>query len=251
MKNEYMRTVELPIRPLRGELNTHVFVAGQNDIPLLRRIPRNNLIIMDSLRHEYNEIAFTGNGGHFRRRTPEEQAQLSVFAAIHGLHVLQYANRYGDKTFDYEFFSEAVTLDQYLPLTSPNKAAALTLELFKDLRKAHSLGLIYGDRWSRNILIFPDNTFCHIDFDLEISGPPALSFDVAQLAYYVLAGGREKVLLPLVHILSMNKGWFDTELLFKFLRGHARHFRRSEKYGGIENETETLIELIKKNKGSR
>ncbi len=244
-----MAYVELPVAPFKGELNTQLFIAGPHATPLLRRIPRENRIIMDSLKHEYNNLGFTQAGGRFRRRSPEEQARLSLFAATHGLNVVPYANQHSEGTYDYPYLQGTTTLDEYLPAASPDKTLFLTLSLFEDMRKAHSLGLIYGDRWSKNILVWPDNTFRHVDFDLEIYGPPAVSFDVAQLAYYVLAGGKEKVLNPLVYILSMNENWFDVELVIQFLKGHARHFRKSQKYGGIENETDTLIELIKKRKG--
>lgn len=238
-----MNFLETRDRPLTGELNTNLLVKDASGRSLLKRIPKENPHILRSIEHEYHNIGFTDNGGRFRRRTPEEQVFFVRSAALKGLKVLPPTATEGEVSY-LPYFHRAKTLDEFLPSATRDQAVFVTYQLFEDIWKAHNLGIIYGDRWSRNILVSPDFNITHIDFDIEISGPPAREFEVAQLAYYTLCGGREKVITALAQILAYNGRKLSGRLIAQFLRGHARHFRNSSRYGGIEAETDTVIELI-------
>ena len=84
----------------------------------------------------------------------------------------------------------------------------------------------------------------HVDFDLELEGPPAVEFEVAQIAYYTLSAGKE-IIIPILAKLLSDRQWFDFSKVRRFLRGHAIHFNNT-RYGGIIDETETLISLVDK-----
>lgn len=228
---------------LKGELNINRFLQTPNNAIVLERFPRRNKPIMESIAHEYNEIGFTGQGGRFRRRTIEEQSHFTRLAASLGLHVLQSTN---EGMNYYPFIKNAQTLDNYLPLASPKNTAKVVYESFDDLRRAHDHDIIYGDRWPKNILILPNAQILHIDFDIALSGPCAKEFEVSQLTYYTLCAGKEKVIPQLAEELHLGSNRHDFNLVDKFLQGHARHFANDEKYGGMENETKTLIGLVHK-----
>lgn len=241
-----MRLVELEKNPLVGELNINKLVASPSGLVLLKRTPKENKHILRSIAHEYNNIGFTNAGGKFRRRTPEEQAKFTEYAAIQGLRVVPPIIKDGNITY-FRFLNQAKTLDNYLFEATEDETTQTVYQLFNDLWKAHNRsGIIYGDRWSKNILVDPHAGVMHIDFDIEISGRPAKELDIAQIAYYILCGGREKAIGLLTHILSHSEGWFNPTLVDQFLRGHARHFHSSQQYGHAEEMTDMLIALSNK-----
>lgn len=94
------------------------------------------------------------------------------------------------------------------------------------------------------MLVDPKFGLVHIDFDLEIFGPTAMELDVAQVAYHTLWAGREQVLPNLANILGKEKDWFYNDNVTKYLRRLARYFSKT-KVGGLEDETEKLIETIR------
>ncbi len=235
---------EIKRDPLIGELNVNRFVKDDKNGLYLQRIPKENRRILTSIQHEYGYMGFNDAGGKFRRRKPSEQFQLTRKAAFAGLRVLPPIDEEGDTTI-YPFFTDAQTLDQYLPQASPEEAERITYQIFDDLRRAHQLGIIYGDRWSHNMLVIPQYGFINVDFDIEISGPPAKELELAQAAYYTLSGGREKVLSMLSQIL-VAKNWFNLDMMETFLQRHSVWFNET-KFGGIQEETGVLIDLLNRN----
>lgn len=241
-----MKFIELEKKPLVGELNTNKLVIGSSGLILLERVPKENKTILGSIANEYHIIGFTDAGGKFRRRTPEEQAKFAEYAALQGLRVVPPIIKEGNTTY-FPFLDQAKTLDKYLPEASDDETAQTIYQLFADMRKAHNeKGVIYGDRWSKNILIDPNAGAMHIDFDIEISGRPAKEFDIAQITYYILCDGREKTVGFLASMLSRSFGWFNPKLVDQFLRGHAKHFRDTKQYGHAEEITDALIGLSNK-----
>lgn len=236
---------ELDRAPLVGAFNANLLVRDRSGGIFLKRVPKENLIICDSIDFEYFETGFNDEGGGYRRRTPEEQARFTRYASNMGLRVLPSVIT--DKRISYTpFLENSPTLDVFLPQASQSDAARVTYQIFDDLRRAHKQAIIYGDRWSKNILVAPNLGAVNIDFDIELSGLPAVEFEVAQAAYYVLCGGREKVMSPLSKILANNTGWFRQDLVEKFLSGHARHFSKDQEYGNVEADVDILIESTKK-----
>ena len=64
------------------------------------------------------------------------------------------------------------------------------------------------------------------------------------MAYYTLSGGKDKVIPILAKMLAI-KGWFRIPIVEGFLRRHARWFNET-RFGGIQDETEVLIDLARK-----
>lgn len=241
-----MNLIELGRPPLEGELNISCFVTMPPGRVGLMRIPKKNDIGLKSIAHEYDGVGFTRQGGRFRRRSPQEQTVFIKHAASQGLRVLQPALIDSKGTSYFPFLNQAKTLDNYLPTSTDDELSRTIYELYDDLRKAHKQNIIYGDRWSKNILINPNFGVTNIDFDIEISGKPAKEFEVAQVIYYILLAAKDRSIPLLAEILSKGNDWFDFSLVAGFLQKHALHFLHNPKYGGIENETNTLIELVHK-----
>lgn len=240
-----MKLVELSISPLEGELNVNSFIAGPNSTLLLQKKPKDNPFILRSIAHEYNSIGFINQGGKFRKRAPQEQIRFVEYAASQGLRVLPPTLVSAGIAY-YPFLDQAKTLDDYLPDASDEDLFRTVHQLFSDLKKAHDKNIIYGDRWSRNILVAPGLGVVNVDFDIEISGRPAKEFEVAQAAYYTLSAGKDRIISFLTEILSREDDWFNFALVAEFMQKHAAHFLHSPRYGNIENETDLLLELIKK-----
>ncbi len=244
-----MKFKEIRQAPLVGALNTHIFVEDENGKKYLRRHPKSNLHVMSFIAHEQDFIGFTGIGGKFRRRTPQEQERFTINAVSHGLRVLPptYVDEKGIVYFSY--LSHIQTLDNYLPNTIADESQRVVLQLFNDLQLAHSKGVIYGDRWSENMLIVPTYGLMHIDFDLEIYGNGARELEVAQVVFYTLCGGREKVLPLLANLLGMRNQWFDLRLVEQFTMRLATHFQAHKTYGNAVNDSAILFDIIRAQRG--
>lgn len=225
-----------------GALNVNTLVRAGKEEFLIRH-PFDNPRLFRHLEDEYRLIGFWDAGGRFRRRNSEEQAHFSQKAANMGLRVLPPGLQLGSK-FCYRFLSDAKSLDCYLP-TSGLEAIPAIHQLFNDLWDAHQRGIIYGDRWSQNVLISPKFGPLHIDFDLEILGRFAKDFEVAQLSYYTAIATPSSAILSLAREIA-TPGWFHPELLFRFLRGHVRYFSNSS-YGDHRGIIEELINQISTN----
>lgn len=237
-----MKLIEVP--PLEGALNINHIIRPTKGPLLLQRNPRDNPQILRSIAHEYHFIGFTDLGGKFRRRSFEEQVLFTRHAASQGLHILP-PNFVRKSAAYFPFLRSAATLDDFLPTASQESMAMVMLDLFDDLRTAHKKSIIYGDRWSRNILVLPDSSFLHVDFDIEISGRYAKEFEVAQVLYYTLCAGRERSLPLICRMMAKENRWFDINVVQRFLEGHAIHFINSPKYGSAEALVDSLIEAIR------
>lgn len=229
---------ELDRQPLTGGLNTNYFVQSPGGEALLR-VPRVNKDLFENIAYEYQYIGFTGDGGRVRRRSPQEQFDFSWKAAKAGLMVLPPLAIDG-VNITYPFLHQAQTLDEYLR-SHKNDQDVLVYKLIADLRKAHGLGFVYGDRWAGNMLVHPQFGLVHIDFDLEISGRAAVNLEVAQVAYHVLWAGGDEVLPFLALVLGTQGNWFDFDKTSKYIQGFAK-FLSTTRVGGIEDKTEELIE---------
>lgn len=236
-----MQLLEIQTPPIIGEFNTNYFVRiGEQ--PCLMRIPKRNEDLFQNILDEYRAIGFTGIGGRVRRRSPQEQYVHGRKAAMDGLRVVPPLS-FEHGMIIYPYLEGAQRLDHYLK-DHGDKSGLVMQELVTDLRRAHRLGYVYGDRWSGNILVDQRYGMLHVDFDLEISGPYAPELDVAQVVYHSLWAGREKTFPYLLTLLSRNDHWFDQRVFLHFLGGLSRYFEKTH-VGGIERETGVFIELLK------
>ncbi len=228
---------ELGRQPLTGGLNTNYFVDSQGREALLR-VPRGNKDLFENIVYEYQYIGFTADAGRVRRRSPQEQFDFSWKAAKAGLLVLPPLAIDGDN-ITYPFLSQAQTLDEYFRYHRSDQHV-LIYKLIADLQKAHSLGFVYGDRWSGNMLVDPQLGLVHIDFDLKISGRTAVDLDVAQVFYHTLWAGGDEVLPLLALMLGTSGNWFDFAKTSKYMLGFAKFLSKTP-VGGIGDKTEELI----------
>ena len=232
-------------QPLEGALNVNTFAVDNDGGIFLRRNPKNNSYVWGFISHEQDFIGFKDFGGTFRRRTPHEQSSFTLSAARHGLRVLppSYVDERGRNY--YQFIQGVQNLDEFLPEASDEETGTLVYDLFHDLRRAHTHGFVYGDRWSQNILITPSNGLLHIDFDIEISGPTARELEVASVAFYTLCAGRERVIPLLSTVLSRKDIWFEPRVVEHFMMRLATHFQRHPQYGNAIDDTANLIDVTR------
>ena len=236
-----MKLQEIDRAPLAGEFNTNYFFQQRDNFVLLR-VPKSNPDLFENIVHEYRTIGFTGQGGRVERRSAEGQYEFSRKAAQAGLFVLPPLGLNG-KNVEYPYLTNAQTLDVYLD-SQQSRSSRIIFQLVHDLKRAHSKGFVYGDRWSGNMLVDPKYGLVHIDFDLEISGPTARELDVAQVIYHTLWAGKEQVLPILTNLFGKEDKWFDNVIVIKYLRGLAKYFNKT-KVGGLEHITENFIEIMR------
>jgi len=226
--------------PIEGELNTNEFVKTKYGLVLLKRIPKDNPSILDAIATEYGSIGFFDEGGYFRRRSFQDQLDLSENASFYDLRVLLPIEAI-DQVIYYPYLESAVNYEEFLKSASAEEAEDIVLQEFDDLRSAHNKGIVYGDRWPPNILVIPTIGLVNIDFDIELLGVPAVEFEVAQVVFYTLASGKEKVIQILKSIINQSDGWFNYSLFAKFLKGHGNLFASDPKYGDLRKQITTLL----------
>lgn len=240
-------TTSEKFEPIEGALNTHVIVEYPDGARYLKRYPKNNPYVFGFIAHEQHFLGFTDLGGKFRRRSPKEQEYFTKRAVAHGLRVLppSYIDENGVNY--YRLLSDVQTFDKYLPKATYEQTQKVTLELFNDLRRAHSLGFVYGDRWSENMLVSPKYGLIHIDFDIEILGPASQELEVAQAIFYTLCGGKDNALLSLSSLLRMKQyQWFNFRLVEQFTTKLAIHFKDHKTYGNALNNCITLFDNLQR-----
>ncbi len=236
--------IEIPTAQFIGQLNESVVSrSGPQGLAMLTRHSFPNRHIFDSISDEYHDIGFTQMGGRVRRRTPEEQYSFMRYCAQEGLRVIPPFEIH-QSAIDLPFLEHARTLDVFMADADGASAEKVAHDLLLDMSKAHQKGVVYGDRWSKNMLVDPRFGPMHIDFDLEISGPASADFDLAQMSYYILCGGKGKVIPIIAQFLGRTKSLDSLRKRETFLRGHARHFFERPIYGHVMEETETVIDSM-------
>ncbi|OGK31496.1 hypothetical protein A3F29_04075 [Candidatus Roizmanbacteria bacterium RIFCSPHIGHO2_12_FULL_33_9] len=225
---------------IEGELNINEFVKTQFGLVLLKRVPKDNPQIWDSISVEYGAIGFFEEGGSFKRRSFEEQLHLAEDAAFYQLRVLLPAS-VKNETIYYPFLADALTYDEYLANAAADESVEIVSQLFEDLRSAHTKGIVYGDRWPPNILVTQGEGVVNIDFDIELTGFPAVEFETAQAIFYTLCAGKKDIIPSLVDILISNDGWFNYALVEKFLIGHGNFFATDPKFGDFRKLISRLL----------
>ncbi len=264
-----MRLREVPGMAFEGGMNVNVVVTDDAGRSYLKRYPKSAEQVSKLLKHEHDALGFTNRGGSFRRRSADEQGSFLQRAAGRGLKVLPPAY-IDEKGFTYYRFIEgAQTLEHFLPHASPDEMGHIVHEFFADLRLAHANGIIYGDRWAPNILVVPrvsplknnenihgtirraQSTILHIDFDIELSGPVAREFELAEATFYTLRAGGGRIVLILANILGIdvNVPGFDFKAFVDFLEKFAKLFKKDPKYGSSEKEVVALIAALRTTKG--
>lgn len=123
------------------------------------------------------------------------------------------------------------------------------LSVLHSLTTAHSYGITYGDRWPQNIVLNPDRSFTHIDFDLEIDGPVAKELEMAQILYGTIrdaANKREIVSALYYWLLSSRPQGYDWKLVKNFITAYAEGYQDPSrlKVLKLEHSVKTLVSVI-------
>lgn len=235
--NEAMVWYELDRPPINGELNTHFFVTDGSGSLFLKRVPKENLSLWKQIATEYTETMFLSLGGTFRQRSLAEQVSFSSRASELGLRVLPPAALVDGAAY-YPYLEGALPIKEYFASSEANVPHVVT-QLFNDLRKAHSLEIVYGDRWLPNILVTDTQELVHIDFDIKISGRWAKEFEVAQVIYYTVLAGKESVFPHIIEHIKPDP-WFDPLIVTTFLDA-SLHFFKNTEYGNIDNLISRIV----------
>jgi len=181
------------------------------------------------------------HGNTVRKRSICEQVALSLKARMLGLLVLNDAAE--DRgTMLMPYVDHAESIDRYLAQAEVSEAHRMIRTLYADLRTAHDNGIVYGDRWSDNILVIdsPRPRAVHIDFDLQYEGPDACAMDIGRMTFYLLHAGRDKVRSTIAKALHQRKGSLDMQMVERIVRGHAEHFAQG-RFGGANLDIDALF----------
>ncbi|MBY0539212.1 hypothetical protein K2P56_02105 [Patescibacteria group bacterium] len=228
--------------PLEGALNVHEFVVDELGREFLTRNPKDTTKeIIRKNAHEYHFIGFTDLGGRFRRRTSAEQVQFATNAARQGLRVIPPAYVDEKDVPYYRFLNNAKTIDKFMQEASDADIDRTVYDLFSDLRSAHKKSIVYGDRWTPNMLIAPETGLVHIDFDLEIYGKFTKEFELAGVVYHTLCAGRYRALPTIAKILALNPDWVKPRVFEHFLTRMALFFEKDNFRGNCVKETSILL----------
>ncbi len=87
-----------------------------------------------------------------------------------------------------------------------------------DILHAHSIGVVYGDRWAKNIILHEETEnqsqarISQIDFDLAISGPKSRELEITQFLYSILCCAESPFLAAqCIRDILPNKALFAYE----------------------------------------
>lgn len=195
----------LPRHAIRGEINAHYAYTDDSGEVLLKRVPLSDADVETIIEKENDRWGLSDVGVKLIQRSPDEQAEFERTAAEQGLLVLPSVVDSSEESYR-KFLEKAVTLDEYLQHAKREEADQVLETLFEDIIHAHRLGIVYGDRWPKNILVDPAMGPVNIDFDIRIEGP-AKELELAQVLFYTLAfypTGAVSLLGPILERLTLE-----------------------------------------------
>ena len=231
-------------QPLEGGFNSNYFILDTNNTISLRRVPVSNIDLLENIIFEFRYIGFTGDGGRIGRRSLEEQVDFSVKAQKAGLKVLPA--RINDDNMIMPFINDLRTMDVFLQDKETDELSKVIaiFKVIEDMKRAHNLGFVYGDRWSGNIAILHSGDPLHLDFDIELSGPFAREVDMAQLLYHILWADKEEVTQSFIKgLLFSGLNDYDFSKLTKYLKGFASFFEKTH-VGDMEESLGRLLDSV-------
>lgn len=238
----------------KGSLPKGEWLAVRRPKPLTMRLETDR-----NVRNEYAAVGASALGIDFRLRTLEEQRDFMDLCTSLGLQALEC-----EQLVEGELVTKFVkgrSLSNYVADSSQIKSDTMN-DVLAHLAKAHSMGIVFGDRWAMNTIITPEEDHVEIDFDIELKGEHStmVNFELAQTLYHLLHfanSGREKIVDMIgdiykdtPHILS---GYNQTQMK-DFIEGQGNYFYRKyreegELYEGTippspNNEVRELNDLL-------
>lgn len=220
---------------IHGGLNinrTMLMVVDGVHTSVMQRTPRDELSrakTFDSITAEYEGIGAFSNGVELSLRGMEEQAAFMNSAAAVGLNVPECVHVDANSLVTH--FIRGIPLNKYVQKEGQSEWQVIG-DVLSHMTQAHSLGIVFGDRWTPNTLITNDGQFVEIDFDLELKGEfeATSSFELAQTLFHLLhfAGSNRDEVLEAIKNNYVSRpellSIYSRDKLITFLEGHTNHF---------------------------
>lgn len=231
---------------LQGYLN-YIFVFSDRKGNLYTwRTQKSHPEILPKIHQDLIGTGFLTNGGSYKYRTLEEQANFMNKARQLNLRALSAI--YADKFGILSPFIQGITYHKYLLLGG----ITATKNVLDNLILSHKHNIVYGDRWAKNTIVKQDESIVEIDFDIELTGEIAQEFEIAQLLYHILLfSSRRKEMLKFIgNYLRDNQIKLAQYRIFvveKILSNYASYFAEQPCEGisgGIRQEIAELIKML-------
>lgn len=185
----------------QGFLNTLKFWVDDHGKQYVSRSPNHDRSVSSSnLEEELHLCGFIRSGGSFKYRNNAEQLEFVRHARKKRLNVVPILGEWnGELVLPWiqgvdlhRYLKQDVSLDNLVRVITPALA---------DICHAHHprCQTVYGDRWLKNIMVEEGGRVRHIDFDIDIYGPKAREFEMAQFLYSLVkdTGNTERLLVAL------------------------------------------------------
>lgn len=231
---------------LQGTLNYNFVLSDPDGNLYVWRTPKEHPQIIPIIHQDLIGTGFLINGGSYRYRTIREQVNFMTEACRLQLQNVEAitTNAFGTLLP----FIQGTPYDNYLR----QGGIEATKNVLDNIVTAHRHNIVYGDRWTKNTIVKPDERIVEIDFDIELRGEIAQEFEMAQLLYHILffSSQREKMLDFLKRYFQINQtalAGHDFSMVRTFLSNYANYFQNKTVEGiagGIEQEIAKLIKIL-------
>ena len=181
--SETLHPVDMPVN--QGFLNRIQVWADERGRKYLSRGQNDDPSgVMENLHEEYSFNGLLKKDGAYRFRTPREQLHFVARARKAHLRVVPFVGVIdGDLVMPLIAGSD---MKAHVNAVKNERALLYAMRpVLNDITTAHAptRNVVYGDRWLKNILVGRSGAIHHVDFDIEISGPFAREYEVAQFLY--------------------------------------------------------------------
>ncbi len=227
---------------LQGGLNINRQYVDAEGRSYLHRAPKERGVVVDSMLFSYHTIGFTAHGGAFRYLDTAEQLDKMDYMHRLGLKTIVPIVAEGEEMV--VPFLEGEMLQKYL---QGGKTRILP-DVLDHMVHAHDQGVIFGDRWTSNTLVSPEEDFTEIDFDVELTGKSAKEFELSQFLYHAIlfSKSRPQMIGLLDNYFSQRRREtksYDKTTIAAFLQGHLDVYD-GQVYDGSVNNIREEVEQV-------
>lgn len=229
-------------------------LLGQSAAKLAIRRPKGHKersVTEMEIEEEYRNVGALNQGVGFRLRTPQEQMDFMNSSTSFGLKTLECRMLVGNEMVTE--FVEGTPLDQYV---QQDPDPAVVNNVLTHLTQAHSVDVVFGDRWGPNTLVKPDGDHVELDFDVELLGGSTKikTFELAQMLYHMVHFARHNR-TDIVNVLANTYtkqpqllAAYDQTQMNHFINGYTGHFydqyhKNGSMYVGIVPPNEEIVKL--------
>ena len=224
---------------VQGRLNAIVVLHDDQGNEYVHKRRRNNIDILDHISEELRIIGFPALGGSFSFRSVAEESRFMNDAASIDLRVV--APVVVGPDFILLPFIEGKDLKDSLSVSDLDPLK----HVLRDIFSAHSKGIVYGDRWPKNLIVKPDGTIIQIDFDLNIAGHYAKEFELAQFLYGVIRDSADKksaVANLLSAVPPQATQGYNLTIIERFMMKYAQGYHPQE---ASQDDTHIIMESLR------